>query len=671
MNAQPSFKLILRSKEFQIPSNVKYLRKIPDDIRNSLFFNPNNQYYVQSNVSEEVFQSFVDYWINNTLPDIRKDNISEYLQISQEFNLLKELIDSKMELWGEYLIHLNGLNERNNKELSLHEEQITKNLDYYLENYGEQVMNKPIQSLFNIFNHKQRNLTKFNIAYELIKIQSRKSNNSEVFILLPSLDGTKLNEKYLKESISLVQERQGFMPMIESSFVTDAIKKQENHEERIKELETKIQDYEDKFEKEIDRITKILDKHGDDISTNDEKKSNEIAKLNEIIENQLKEIETMKDEYKNEVSSLKEIIENQNNEILTLKEVHNNEIVSLNESIKNHQNKITSIIKSILSENQENSNQLNFDNVDHFLLSNLSYKDPGILQQLKNEEKSWRDPLFITSQSSGDVYHLIDPDTNDICSLNSKDFFIEFEIPESITIIGFKVFSSSSYYPKSFDIEIEGKIVKSIKEAKELNGKHREMNIDIEPMKGRIIRIINKGKNWDKDKYSMNLQRIEILSSEAKYSKGVFATLIESNSKRDPHKCGVHITSTNFGFNSFHMIDAAANISTDNQENSWFQVELTKGTAIISGFRLKKGNSCKLKNFKIVGTDDINKPIDRWSTLIEINEKTENDHKQLDIYNLPKPSPPIKFIRLIQTGKGWNNDEFLIFYHLDFFGYYF
>lgn len=57
--------------------------------------------------------------------------------------------------------------------------------------------------------------------------------------------------------------------------------------------------------------------------------------------------------------------------------------------------------------------------------------------------------------------------------------------------------------------------------------------------------------------------------------------------------------------------------------------------------------------------------------LIEINEKTYNEHKDTDIYEFQHSSPPIKFIRLIQEGRNWNNDDFLLFFHLDFFGMYF
>ena len=61
--------------------------------------------------------------------------------------------------------------------------------------------------------------------------------------------------------------------------------------------------------------------------------------------------------------------------------------------------------------------------------------------------------------------------------------------------------------------------------------KNREMTINIEPTQGRIVRIINKGKSWNADNNYMTIRRFEILSSDPKYSKGVFAFLIELSEK--------------------------------------------------------------------------------------------------------------------------------------------
>ena len=54
---------------------------------------------------------------------------------------------------------------------------------------------------------------------------------------------------------------------------------------------------------------------------------------------------------------------------------------------------------------------------------------------------------------------------------------------------------------------------------------------------------------------------------------------------------------------------------------------------------------------------------------IDWNER-ENEHGKLDIYEFSQPSPPTKYVRLIQTGHNWNNALHLTFYHFKLFGNY-
>lgn len=144
----------------------------------------------------------------------------------------------------------------------------------------------------------------------------------------------------------------------------------------------------------------------------------------------------------------------------------------------------------------------------------LDKNSPGILQQLKNYEQSPFNPLFIASQSSNDVYNLINSQTKDCFNLLDVNDFIEFELKEIITITGIKIISHISNFPKSFDIEINGKKVLSIKEAKELNGKNHEMTINIDSIQCREIRFINTGQNWDKNTNSLFIKKFELLSNE-------------------------------------------------------------------------------------------------------------------------------------------------------------
>ena len=100
----------------------------------------------------------------------------------------------------------------------------------------------------------------------------------------------------------------------------------------------------------------------------------------------------------------------------------------------------------------------------------------------------------------------------------------------------------------------------------------------------------------------------------------MFSTIIEKNRDHDPHKCPVIISSNFFDFNGFYKTDIAYNICTFDVENSWFQIELTQGFAVLNGFRIKRVSPYKPKSYKILGTGDSNNPESAWTTLIKINE---------------------------------------------------
>ena len=83
-------KLILKSKEFIIPSDFQSLTDINQDIYAIL--KKSHQYSVKSKVNEKTFESFINNWVNKTLPEITLDNISEYEQLSREFDRMTDII---------------------------------------------------------------------------------------------------------------------------------------------------------------------------------------------------------------------------------------------------------------------------------------------------------------------------------------------------------------------------------------------------------------------------------------------------------------------------------------------------------------------------------------------------------------------------------------------------
>lgn len=54
----------------------------------------NHRYEVQSPVKNETFQQFLDYWQNQTYPEINKNNIWEFYLLSNEFGIMNDYITS-------------------------------------------------------------------------------------------------------------------------------------------------------------------------------------------------------------------------------------------------------------------------------------------------------------------------------------------------------------------------------------------------------------------------------------------------------------------------------------------------------------------------------------------------------------------------------------------------
>lgn len=165
---QQTFYFILQKRSFTIESVFKHISNISPEISKNLIFEPNHSYQVISDVSEKVFEDFIEYLINDTIPNINLDNINEFINLSDEFKILGEIIDQKKDEYGEYLIYINGLRYCSTQKVNEYEENIAKKLDEYIDKYGSTLMKIPIQSLYNIFNHKNRQLTKHDEAYELI-----------------------------------------------------------------------------------------------------------------------------------------------------------------------------------------------------------------------------------------------------------------------------------------------------------------------------------------------------------------------------------------------------------------------------------------------------------------------------------------------------------------------
>ena len=240
-------------------------------------FMRNEDYVVEAQVTDEVFQSFLNYLQNSQEPEINANNAFEFYLLSNEFGVLKNHFteDSDREVIRGAKIDCllasydNNHQKRGNWDRSSYELYIAKDLDYYISNLSEKLYQVPINSLYNIFYHAERVLNDHKKAYKFIaaKLEGNENNNDnnnnnnnnndnnnndnnnndnnnndnnnndniddnqnknpDFAVLLESLDASKLDDNINKK---LVQDREknfGFSPKASENFVykLDTMKK--------------------------------------------------------------------------------------------------------------------------------------------------------------------------------------------------------------------------------------------------------------------------------------------------------------------------------------------------------------------------------------------------------------------------------------------------------------
>ncbi|KAK8845060.1 hypothetical protein M9Y10_021236 [Tritrichomonas musculus] len=237
MDEQNSFALLLNYQVFKIPPKFNRLTNTSEKVYNSLIFNNPRQYNLESKVSTEVLKSFISYWIEGEIPNITIENFEEYSDLSEEFQLMQDIIENKRKEYGEDLIAYNRIKNHNSNHRTSYEEKISLKLDYYLSPYNDEMRQIPVQTLYNIFKHPKRILNDHNLAYHFINAYFITQQNSEIFILISTLDGTKLNRTNLSECFEKREEHVNFMPIMNISFLENPIKVLNQLEQKKSKLE--------------------------------------------------------------------------------------------------------------------------------------------------------------------------------------------------------------------------------------------------------------------------------------------------------------------------------------------------------------------------------------------------------------------------------------------------
>lgn len=217
-------KFIYKNQEYQIILQPKDCQNLPQPILLSLL--TQHQYKIQSNVSSDVFQSFINYFTNRVIPSIQNENIDEYDQLSKELNLISisEIIQQKRNYNNDIKNDIKKLSDNFITDKSEIEHRISQRLDDLLISYGEELINSPIQSLCNIFSFQDCNFTNHDRLYELIQSQYQKTKNSEIFILLQFID---------ENSIKNESSHFCFKPIFDNASIIGKIQELKNQNEKF------------------------------------------------------------------------------------------------------------------------------------------------------------------------------------------------------------------------------------------------------------------------------------------------------------------------------------------------------------------------------------------------------------------------------------------------------
>lgn len=290
----------LKGLKFSIPFTRKNLNKISED--KELPYNTlvNNQIYtIESNVRNDIFQSYLNYWNDGEIPQINSDNIWEYYQLSNEFGLLSEILSQpKFEQLFDLSFLIKQIQGSNFNKSDI-EKKIALNLQYYLENFSDELKRIQINILYNIFYHQERNLNDQDLAYNFI-IETAINVNEGFYILLPSLDICKFASPQNQYDSYINQiKHQGFCPRnVEKYFLSKF-----SASEKVAEIENKLN--------EALQTIKILTYSNDQLSNKVNKLENDLKSANQKIQ----KLTTENDQLSNKINEVnRKINENNSNQ---------------------------------------------------------------------------------------------------------------------------------------------------------------------------------------------------------------------------------------------------------------------------------------------------------------------------------------------------------------------
>lgn len=231
------YSFVSNGDRFPANMNFKQLgflpRHIQDDLQNTA------EYQIKSKVKKENLTLFINCFLNESSEQVFKpENISDFYNLSKEFE--KDDLTDRIEREFSDLLRISFLTSATTTkgDISDSEEYIAEHLDAFLSMHRSDMYNFQLSTLYNIFFHQKRLLRDENLAYKFITENPR--NDSNLFVLLGSLDSKNLNEESLRDSIAKKDDHLKFAPQIDFGFFEKLSQKVSSLESAMSKMEQKM-----------------------------------------------------------------------------------------------------------------------------------------------------------------------------------------------------------------------------------------------------------------------------------------------------------------------------------------------------------------------------------------------------------------------------------------------
>lgn len=269
-----------KNEEQHIDIDIPFdnMAKVSRDIFIEL--NRNQCYTIKHNVKEDVVRSFINFWEKGTEPEITVDNYLDFCHLNNEFDIgfIGEYINKKQDIFNDYQKLMQNLKDDEYTNKHVIEIEVAKKMDIFVLRYSDELFSLPKQQLIRLFGNQELILKEPEFAYQAIVRYFQQSNDLEIFILLPYLDGSKLTKESIEECFEKQEERAGFLPKIGYTSIEEKMKR---NDRKISELESILNQQND----QIHQLQSEIDTAKTDFANQLSQKESQIQKLESNIKN--------------------------------------------------------------------------------------------------------------------------------------------------------------------------------------------------------------------------------------------------------------------------------------------------------------------------------------------------------------------------------------------------